>query len=790
VYNGVIASYWGIVNVNLSINFGASSQATMQATLLKDLNPNPIDILPSATLNGSINLWVDVLLGVASAGVSGQPYLTLGFPVSIVSDTISYADKPTICFGLNGEVWASMLWWEASFGPFEIFKTGSCGLMAGGMGLMATTPPPSVLPAPSLTSDGYGHLLGTWVHNSSDDPAKNVGVMYYVYWDGATWSDGGPGIADPAFLISDPEVAFAGPGKALAVFATNITATKPITWTDVKSQVATQQIAYSVFNGTSWSTPVKLTNTEGPSGRVTLAGDPQHGQAMAAWVHDTSDVVHYKQWVIEYAVYNNQSGTWTPAGPSRLVATPNYSYVLAEPHLAFNSVGEAALVFVSQRMVSASDTITSPFNDNDHRYTGVLKWTPSSQSWLSMMAVIPNGALMPSVAFDLNDRPIVAYSLYGKDLGGDPTGMGNNNLLGYSILSGTQWITKTVGNVRGVERPRVIPLKSDLAVILFRGFGPVNTPEFGGVPMAVTVNPLKPNQLPSKPGKLANVAGWMYAGAKTGGSGKAGQLVTLGAHNLVPLTAAATLSGASMVPAMSAAGGMMPFAGVVITDIMLMNIPVQPDLAITAADIEVGDTVPMSGTLAPVTVTVRNQGLAATSLPADLTLIQDEGTAEETLLWSGQTPVEMLFMDTYTFTVSWPAVSGVHKLTARVYPTLTEDLDGENNSASYIVGSPAPPIGLTASVYSKGPVTGLSWTISAGSAISGYLVYRGVGSDTLQYIGPSPIGSYLDQGVTGGTRYRYAVSSFTDAGVESARSAEVSVLVPAGVYLPLVFKGQ
>lgn len=46
VYNGVIASYWGIVNVNLSISFGASS-ATMVATLLSDLNPNPIHIEPS-----------------------------------------------------------------------------------------------------------------------------------------------------------------------------------------------------------------------------------------------------------------------------------------------------------------------------------------------------------------------------------------------------------------------------------------------------------------------------------------------------------------------------------------------------------------------------------------------------------------------------------------------------------------------------------------------------------------------------------------------------------------------
>lgn len=82
------------------------------------------------------------------------------------------------------------------------------------------------------------------------------------------------------------------------------------------------------------------------------------------------------------------------------------------------------------------------------------------------MLNIPRGALMPSVAFNQTDGPIVAYSLYDKDRGGGPTGIGNNNLLGYAILSGTRWITQTHGTVHGVERPRIIPLKSNLAVIL------------------------------------------------------------------------------------------------------------------------------------------------------------------------------------------------------------------------------------------------------------------------------------------------------------------------------------
>ncbi len=61
-------------------------------------------------------------------------------------------------------------------------------------------------------------------------------------------------------------------------------------------------------------------------------------------------------------------------------------------------------------------------------------------------------------------------------------------------------------------------------------------------------------------------------------------------------------------------------------------------------------------------------------------------------------------------------------------------------------------------------------------------------TDTLYYLGYSSLPAYLDQAVAAGGRYRYAVSAITDAGVESAPSAEVIALMPGKVYLPIVFK--
>ena len=109
-----------------------------------------------------------------------------------------------------------MLFWEASFGPFEIFKTGSLRPgMAGDMGSWRPTPPPSMLPRPRLAADGYGHLLGTWIHNSSADPGQNVGRDVLRLLGRRHLERRRARHRRPVrFLISDPEVAFAGPGKA------------------------------------------------------------------------------------------------------------------------------------------------------------------------------------------------------------------------------------------------------------------------------------------------------------------------------------------------------------------------------------------------------------------------------------------------------------------------------------------------------------------------------------------------------------------------------------------------
>jgi hypothetical protein len=251
------------------------------------------------------------------------------------------------------------------------------------------------------------------------------------------------------------------------------------------------------------------------------------------------------------------------------------------------------------------------------------------------------------------------------------------------------------------------------------------------------------------------------------------------------------------MPAMNASGSggasglssMTPMAlsGDAVT---LMNIPVNPDVAIQPEDFLVADTVPISGTSVAVTVTVSNLGLAPTTLDVLTRVILDEGLPGETELYSGTVPYDLIFMDTYSVTTHWHATSGLHTLIARVYPQPYEDLDADNNAVLYNVGVPLPPESLTYSLSAYEPQVGLQWLPSAGSAISGYVVYRATYTGTLAPLAWTSDLFYVDHAVAPAIPYRYAVSSFTGAGIESVPGAEVLVIVPPPIYLPIVLRSS
>ncbi len=809
VYNGMVASYWGVVNVNLSISFGARAFLNLTPEMEADLSP-ALTFTPGAEFTGSISLWVDILMGVASAGVTAEPSLGLAFPITLSPSGFALSG-PDACLRLRGSVWFKALWWKEEFGPATILEVessdGACGIIpmaqATGFCYANSTPPPATMPAPALAVDGYGHVMATWVHDASNDPAKSEGVLYAVYFDGASWSEAmpvaGPG-DDPTLLVSDPAIDFAGDGVAVAIYAVNArNATNPGDWDAAQAQLANQTLYASVWQGTAWQPRVLVASGGGPHGRVSLAGDPANNRALALWIHDVSTTAT-KKWRVEYSVFNAATGAWTARAPI-VSAAPNQSppptgSIDAEVALAFDSAGRAMATWIRQSGILPSDDNEpeeySAFNRNDQRRLVVATWEPSTDVWTVSVGPmgLPLGALMPDVAFDDQDQPVLAYALYLQDRDGvTPTGLGNNNHLGYAVgsalglnrLANAQsiaWESRVAPNLRGIERPRVIILPEEQATVVYRGFDAQNT---NGALSAITVDlRLTSNFSCTLPGHLTYGSAWMLDAVayRNRGSGLT-TLLAMGAFNLGGQRASAALPGVS-IQNVSLPGD----------EVMAIHLPVLPDLSISTEDLRLTETLPLSGTLVPVSVNARNLGLARTHQPVTVQLLaQHVATGKETLIVSDTIPSELMFNETFTLSGAWPARAGLHRIIARVSPPLEDDVDGSNNEVHVLVGAPAQPTGLTGSRNTADASITLTWRPEAGAALGHYRIYRAAAEGELLWLADSTAAWFRDTSVESSTTYTYTVSAVSDAEVESPQSAELSI-GPAlrYIYLPLVMK--
>lgn len=793
VYNGIIASYWGIVNVHLSINFGAGARLDIAPGLEADFAPN-VTFTPQANINVPISLWVDILLGAASAGVDAIPSVTLAMPVTLDTSG-AQVSGPDVCFRLTGRVWVEVLFWDASFGPFELYQAGECALHLLREALMNTTPPPSTLPAPALATDGFGHVLGAWVHNDSNHPAQNQGKLYTVYFDGANWGAQQAVAGDANLLVTDPAIAFAGENEAVAVFASNApNNTQPLTWTTVTQQLSNQKVSYSVYTGTSWTAPATLATGGGPHGRVTITGDPYRGRAIAMWIHDATGGGSIKRWFVMYSVYDAETNTWST--PANVDETPSGS-LDAEVSLAFDSTGKATAIWVRQAGVEASSVITSPFTKNHLRTLVTANWHPNEPDvWAvdTQPTGLPVGALMPDIAFDDNDHPVVAYALHQKDRDGQTaTGLGNNAYLGYAvgapgtIVNGPDaappyvWTAKIVPGVKGVEQPRVAMLPDDQALVTYRGFGAAGTADYAGVLMGSTIDLREASDYhASHATAMINGNSWLndVVATRTRADGTGAlepRLFTAGAFNLGGQAASVRMSGAS-VRQISLAGA---------DPVMLTQAPILPDLAIAPDDVVLSETLPVSGTLVPYTLTVRNLGLARSHQPVVVELIQDPGSPHETLIATGTVPIDLMFNDTYALTGTWQATSGLHVWLARLKPPIDDDIDGDNNEATITIGMPLPPDQLVGKFDGRTRSAGLSWLPVTGAALSGYRIYRAGGAGDWELLAETPQTAYADNTLQSGVTYRYAVSAISTVGVGSPLSNEITLGAQA-LYLPLL----
>jgi hypothetical protein len=131
---------------------------------------------------------------------------------------------------------------------------------------------------PAIAADGDVLLL--WVHDDTGKPLMQGEEVRYSLYDGSSWSA-------PANITNDslqdfaPQVAYDGSGHAVAVWERNKVVQSGSSALDAAYANAFE-LAYAVWNGTSWNAPAYLTNNNALDHNPLLA-QGSDGQLLLVW---------------------------------------------------------------------------------------------------------------------------------------------------------------------------------------------------------------------------------------------------------------------------------------------------------------------------------------------------------------------------------------------------------------------------------------------------------------------------------------------------------------------------
>ncbi len=154
---------------------------------------------------------------------------------------------------------------------------------------------------PALAANGDLMLL--WVHDDTEKPLMQGEEIYFSVYRNGTWTPP-HGITDDTLQDFAPQVAFDARNQAVAVWERNVVEHDENTQLD-QAYVDAFEIAYSVWNGTQWSEPTLLTDndildyapflTRGHDGRLLLIWRQNtHGELLGT--AEAPETILYTVW--------------------------------------------------------------------------------------------------------------------------------------------------------------------------------------------------------------------------------------------------------------------------------------------------------------------------------------------------------------------------------------------------------------------------------------------------------------------------------------------------------------
>lgn len=815
VYKGPLASFWGIVTINASLSVGLDGSVTIEGTIY------PFQPKLDATLSNkvspslTVSIWVDILLGIASAGADGKVAVNFSMPLRLNTDDsrVVWMDTPCFSVKITLSAWARVnllfykhTWNIGSYVLLNYSNSPSCAVLRQAVKQAAPEAvlmPPRVMASPAVASSASGEMLSAYVVDTTPAITQTTPTIMASFFDSnlQTWETAMP-VSDGLHNVQDPAVAFIGQNQTPIVVWTQTDLTlaqENVAGDDINTYLNKQEIYYRLWNNNSnsWDPAVRLTNDLLPDGRAAISGDPSG--ATLAWTVNISGLVTATQSlrirVTDWDLINNSWGT---------ISTMNGN----APNPALNAQVSVAR---GNGIKALAWTLDTDSNANTNGDRGILACREAA-TWptatCDTMGSLPSGsgAESPSLSIDPTTGLLhLAFLVRGKDGDGtSDTGIGNRAML-YSGQAdgGGVWSYQALtdhGSPVYAEKPLLLISSTGEESVIFRRFGAAGTNGLLGQ-LALIHRPAGGNF--SNPGYLTDDGSQHYMEAGTVNPGSSNiMLLSVSRAAITPGLAASTLAAnnadteqpAPLAPAAPSPPSQqstqtLATTGDPVESLALNN---QADLALDPnPDISLPHA--LQGTSVEITITLRNLGLGAAL---------NNNPPIEVCLHNGVPPngnqlgcqdlaanMNMLnFNDETQFVFTATRTSGLQSFFARV---TSNGYNGPsaNDIVTGTLGSlPAP---LLTGLFADGSLSnamGVQWMPPGVPGLGGYRLLRSTTPGGPYELVGETSDTYLpDLLLKLGQTSCYVVQAYDDAGILSPNSSEACGSLPLlNAFLPIV----
>jgi hypothetical protein len=793
VYEGVLFSAVGLVNLRISIVLGVNGDMVFQGSI-RPLAPS-INALATANLRPNLDVEVilDALYGVASAGGTAHTDAEVRFPVQMDSTDSRFIWMPDPCFRIKTILYlwirANLLFtsktWNTTPEVLVDYSQGVCQTQVAQAATIdaPSQAPPRILASPHLSSGPSGRMLAVYVEDSAPAAANPAPRVMASFWDNgsAHW---GPAVAlsNGSHMVQDPAAAFYGPdGKAMAVWTENpITSSEETAaGNDLNAILKRQEIYYATYNGSQWGAPQRLTNDQLPDGQAAIAGDEQG--ITLAWLQDADgNLATRLDWHVAVREWNPSNSTWTALVLLNGSSSDASNYQI--------SVDRQVITSISQRVLAWTVDDDGDLGTTSDRHIVVFDW--DGAAWKKDATnSLPTRVDSPQLAYLPGSQDLyIAYLSRNNDLSGSNGGLGNLGALQTARRNfGVSWVKFPVLDENGspvhAEQPRLDVAPDGKALLLARRFGAASTNgELGQMAYSL----LKDTGESYPPLYLTDEARqhWQPALAINQANSQA---LFLNVGRALPLTSATSTDAPHLASASKGIRPQVDWSALSTTSDPIEAGMVQPgaDPALDS-DLQISQLHATPGTSITVTATVRNIG-------------RDLASGVKIGLFSGQNPSgsliqeitvgDLAFNQSKAINFHATAATGDQPVYAKVTAS-SANIDKTNDLALASLGELIAPILVYVQPEpTKTAALQVAWQAPAVPGIAGYRILRSLTSGgPYELVGESKGGIYTDYLLQRGVTYYYVVQTFDASGAVSSNSLEAGGALPLStVFIPGVY---